>query len=79
MYTFVRIFVKEGGRFLGKRYASNETLPVYGERERERRKGEMLVYGETKVSKEDRARERGRGSSGGGGEEEGGGRGEGVL
>lgn len=36
MYTFVRIFVKEGGRFLGKRYASNETLPVYGEREEER-------------------------------------------
>lgn len=65
--------MKEGGRFLGKRYASNETLPVYGEREEERGNVGLRRF------RKRIERERGRGSSGGGGEEEGGGRGEGVL
>lgn len=51
MYTFVRIFVKEGGRFLGKRYASNETLPVYGERERGGGKGKCWSTGRRRFRK----------------------------
>lgn len=43
--------MKEGRRFLGKRYASNETLPVYGERERGGGKGKCWSTGRRRFRK----------------------------